>query len=92
MKCQDRTTLKLKSNVITKRQADRSIGLYIPFEYKNNIYRDVRMFNQLTSKQKEEQVKEFFYAKEIISDDLRYPNKKENEDLCKGCKYYEICH
>ena len=92
MKCQDKSTIKLSSNIIKKSTADMAIGMYIPFEYKSSLFRDVRMYNQLSAAQQQQHLKQFFYAENIEDDGVRYPEKTENEEKCAGCKFREICY
>lgn len=89
MNCKEKTTLKLSSNIISKYKG--RIGWYIPVELKSKEFRDIRMIDNLSPQQQKQLLKEQFLSKEIREDVERYSEKKENVELCKNCKYKDIC-
>ena len=91
MDCKEKTTLKLSSNIISKEIGYKKLGLYIPFDLKPTEYKYPGLREYLTDRQKNQLDKQYFYAKEIIDDELRYPEKEENIEKCRTCQYKDIC-
>ena len=89
MKCKQKSSLKLVSNIILKET--KNLELYIPFELKPKEYKDVRVRDQLSPKQKKQHDKELFRAKEIRESFERFPNKIENYEMCRDCEYKDRC-
>ena len=91
MNCKEKTTLKLSSNIISKAIGEKRIGVYIPVELKPKEYQDVRLRGTLSERQKKQLDKQLFWTDDVWEDEERYPEKKENLELCKDCKYKDIC-
>lgn len=91
MNCKEKTTLKLSSNVIPNAMQNW-IGLYIPVDLKPQNEIDKRLIDTLSPRQKKQLEKRLFVAKDIRDDEERYPEKKENFELCKDCEYKDICY
>ena len=89
MKCKQKSSLKLVSNIILKET--KNLELYIPLELRPKEYKDVRAEHLLSPKQKEQLLKELFRAKEIRESFERFPNKIENYEMCKDCKDKDKC-
>lgn len=88
--CELKSNLTLKSNIILKTDSHK-IGAYIPFELKPKEYNSVTATQYLTTKQKNEQMKKLFYAKEFIDAERAYWEEDENIQLCEGCPYKDRC-
>ncbi|MBO5223224.1 MAG: hypothetical protein J6C23_01765 [Clostridia bacterium] len=89
MNCKEQSGLKLSSNIISK---DVKIGLYIPFDLKPKEYLDVRKMDDLTDNQKRQYEKALYGATEIRDEFQRFPDMIENKEMCKDCKYKDICY
>lgn len=91
MKCKGKTTLKIASNIITKEIGDKKLGVYIPVELKSKEHRDVRLRDSLSERQKKQLDKQLFWTDDVWEDEERFPEKMENLEMCKDCKYKDIC-
>lgn len=92
MNCQEKTTLKLSSNIVSKELGNGKLGVYIPVDLKLAQYRDARLRDCLSERQKVQADKQLFFADEVITDLQRYPMRKENLQMCKDCEYKDICY
>lgn len=92
MKCKEKTTLKLSSNVISQDVDTRGeLGWYVPVDLLPKGCHDVRLLHELSEKQRRQIQRELLWAEEIYEDKEKYPDKKENAAICKDCQYKDIC-
>ena len=91
MYCKEKSTLKLSSNIITKKMGENHLECYLPIELKPKYNRDIRLRPYLSEQQRLQLDKELFYAKKVYDDKEPYPEKKENIENCKNCQYKDIC-
>ena len=92
MNCNEKTTLKLSPNIISKTKGDKKLGVYIPVELKQAEFRDKRLFGLLTPDQQKQLEKQLFWAQNVYDDNERFPEKLENKEQCRDCIYREICY
>jgi hypothetical protein len=91
MNCKQKTTLKLSSNIISKAIGDKKLGVYIPVELKPKEYKDVRLRDSLSERQKRQLEKQLFWTDDVWENEERYPDRKENVEMCQDCQYKDIC-
>ena len=91
MNCDLKSNIKLAGNIIKKKDADERIGYYIPFALKGPEYRSWAMDKYLSKKQKYERDRELFQIDAIQDSDERFCELEENQSMCEGCKYRDIC-
>lgn len=93
MNCNGKTTLKLSSNIIEKSVGSKQIGSYLPPEFiKAKAISDPIIKKTLPERLRNIIDKRLFWTDDVWNDDERFPDKKENSEMCKNCEHRDICY